>query len=77
MNFSYDYEQLIIEVKNDVSEGLLTMDGLFHVVRGSAIFRDYCPIIDYYYSHDIPNEEYETIQVSKALKEMIQYNQLI
>jgi len=55
-NFSYDYEELLNELKGDLSEGLITTQDKIKIVRGQSIAPGYYPIIDYYYLHYQPKE---------------------
>ena len=77
MNFSYDYEELIKELKSDLTEGLILLNDKIKIVRGRKVANHYYPIIDYYYDDNEPDEEYEEVQVSKALEEMEYHNQII
>ncbi|ERM18910.1 hypothetical protein [Brevibacillus laterosporus] len=77
MNFSYDYEELIEELKSDLTEGLISMGDKIKIVRGQKVANHYYPIIDYYYDDNEPDEKYEEIQVSKVLEEMEYYDQII
>lgn len=77
MNFSYDYEEFIEEIKRDLSEGLITLSDSIKIVRGKLVEYNYRPIIDYYYEENKPDEEYEVMQVSKVLDEMVYYNKII
>lgn len=77
MNFSYDYEELIEEMKSDLREGLISLNDKIKIVRGQKIANRYYPIIDYYYDDNEPDEKYEEMQVSKALEEMEFYDRVI
>lgn len=77
MNFSYDYEELIKELKSDLTEGLILLNDKIKIVRGRKVANHYYPIIDYYYDDNELDEEYEEVQVSKALEEMEYHNQII
>ncbi|SFU89568.1 hypothetical protein [Butyrivibrio sp. M55] len=51
MNVSYDYSELIMELKSDVAEGLLDTSSIINIVRapGSKLMGvNYIPIVDYY-----------------------------
>lgn len=53
LNFSYDYSELIEEIKQELEEGLLKNDTLINIVRSDEGFQInpdsvYYPIIDYY-----------------------------
>lgn len=49
-HFSYDYSKILAEIKEDIAEGILSMNDSINVVRGDKIIGDYRPIIDYYYT---------------------------
>ena len=54
-NYSYDYEELIQELKNDIEEGAISPWNIIKIVRNkdSVIDEiDYKPIIDYYLPKD-------------------------
>lgn len=69
MNILYDYEGLLKELKSDLAEGLIEMDGMIKVVRDKKASESQ-PIIDYYYYDNEPREDYEEIEVAEVLKEM-------
>lgn len=69
MNISYDYEGLLNELKSDLTEGLIELNGMMKVVRDKKV-SGYQPIIDYYYDNNDPREDYEDIEVAEVLKEM-------
>ena len=51
MNVSYDYSELIMELKSDVAEGLLDTSSIINIVRKpNPKFKEinYNPIVDYY-----------------------------
>lgn len=77
MNFSYDYEELISEVKGDLAEGLIAPDDILKIVRGPKVGPDYYPIIDYYYDDNKPNEFYTEMTVSEVLEEMEYMDKII
>ena len=77
MNFSYDYSELIDEIKSDLSEGLINLSDTIKVIRSHKItYEDYRPIIDYYYDDDQPKEEYQPMLVETVLSEMEFRNQI-
>jgi hypothetical protein len=76
MNISYDYEGLLNELKGDLTEGLIEMDGMIKVVRDKKV-SGYQPIIDYYYDNNDPREDYEEMEVSEVLKEMEKYSRIV
>ncbi|MCR8966150.1 hypothetical protein O0550_23695 [Brevibacillus halotolerans] len=67
MNFSYDYEELIEELKSDLTEGLTSMGDKIKIVRGQKVANHYYPIIDYYYDDNEPDEKYE-VKFQRFLK---------
>lgn len=44
MNISYDYEQLLQELKSDLAEGLIRENDVIFIVRGSEV-SGYYPIM--------------------------------
>lgn len=83
---SYDYNDLLGELKQDIKEfGWKREDTLF-IVRGQEIVHThfltktskvYAPIIDYYYGSDIISEPVIKTNVGKVLKEMNTMNEMI
>ncbi|MDO4976008.1 MAG: hypothetical protein Q4E53_01985 [Eubacteriales bacterium] len=60
------YEQLLLEINEEVNEGGLTLKNTIQILRDSKpIFQDYCPIIDWYYDALTMEEE-----LSVSLEEM-------
>ena len=53
MKISYNYEEMIQELKEDVSDGVLLLTDAIQILRSDyAIDNDgYKPIIDWYYNH--------------------------
>lgn len=52
MNVSYDYSELIMELKSDVAEGLLDTSSIISIVREpnpKLKGVNYIPIVDYYF----------------------------
>jgi len=50
MRFSYDYEELINELKSDLEEGLIKESSIIGIVREEdERLQGYKPIVDYYY----------------------------
>jgi hypothetical protein len=76
MNISYDYEGLLNELKDDLAEGLIELNGMMKVVRDKKV-SGYQPIIDYYYDNNDPREDYEEMEVSEVLKEMEKYSRIV
>jgi|SRR5690554_5630838 len=53
--YSYDYEDLIREIEEELNEGSLTLDSTVQVLRNKEFrFKNlgYFPIVDWYYNHD-------------------------
>lgn len=76
--FSYDYSELIEEIKTDMLEGLL--DEYIYIVRGDFIEAiGTSPIIDYYYSVDEIEEGIvaEKVRTSDVLVELEFFNRII
>lgn len=76
LNISYDYEDLINEIKQDLDEGLLKEDQVISIERGfnkglSEI--GYAPIIDYWYERVSGKED---AKVSSILEEMKKFNSI-
>ena len=51
MKISYDYHELIKELKGEVNEGILTLNDEIQILRGTPRNK-YQPIIDWYYNHN-------------------------
>lgn len=78
MHYSYDYSDLLDELKNDIEEGLITLQSDIKVVRNdTSTFNNYYPVIDYYYFDNETEEEYEVVKVEKVIEEMEYYNKII
>jgi hypothetical protein len=55
LRLSYDYEDLILELKEDLEDGIVKPESVIYVVRGSLTELSrigYKPIIDYYLKND-------------------------
>lgn len=74
---SYDYSELIDEIKADIEEGLL--DEYISVVRGDFIEElGAGPVIDYYSSEEIEEGDIaEKVRTTALLAELEFYNQII
>ena len=87
---SYDYSDLISELSEELSDGILSLDDTIQILRADEeITRYYRPIIDWYYSdermvshpdkvqyeHDKP--KLISITVVDCLNEMERWNALI
>ncbi|HFU3963993.1 TPA: hypothetical protein ACGO2U_001992 [Streptococcus suis] len=76
--FSYDYTELIEEIKTDMLEGLL--DEYIYIVRGDFIEAiGTSPVIDYYYSpEEIEDGDVaEKVRTTALLVELELYNKII
>lgn len=76
--FSYDYSELLGELKSDAAEGLT--DDYIYIVRGDYIEAiGYSPIIDYYYTAEEIEEGdvAEKVLTSSAIAEMEKWNEII
>ncbi|HFI0084985.1 TPA: hypothetical protein ACGORA_000375 [Streptococcus suis] len=76
--FSYDYTELIEEIKTDMLEGLL--DEYIYIVRGNFIEAiGTSPVIDYYYSpEEIEDGDVaEKVRTTALLVELELYNKII
>lgn len=49
MKLSYDYEELIQEIKEEIADGILKLTDDIQVLRTDEFNVDYKPIIDWYY----------------------------
>lgn len=78
MKLSYDYDDLIDEVKSDIADGQLELLEEVTIVRSKKpIFNDYYPIVDYYYPEDETDEDFEKVLVKDVLIEMEEWNRII
>lgn len=78
MRVSYDYEEFIEELKQEISDGILLPTDNIQVLRADReIDRGYRPIIDWYYSDEIMvedlkidiDDEEEEIEEKQGIKE--------
>lgn len=76
MKVSYDYTNLLKELKNDLYEGLISSNDVIKVVRGDSV-SNYCPIIDYYYNDEELKEKYEELTVATVIAEMDRLNKIL
>lgn len=84
MRLSYDYNDLIHELHNDVKKGRLDGQGLVRVEREEVIIDEmkaYSPVIDYFYDTDNLDEleevnlfRIQTINVSELMIELLVMN---
>lgn len=49
IKYSYDYENLIQEMNEELEDGILTQDSIVYVERGEPVGDGYKPIIDWWY----------------------------
>lgn len=57
----FSYKDLMNEINDEVTEGVLTPNDTIQVLRGEKpVFETYCPIIDWYYDAFTMKEEMET-----------------
>ncbi|MGK0554459.1 hypothetical protein [Macrococcus capreoli] len=88
MKVSYDYEDMINELKADIEEGLIDYEDTIRIERGETIIANttivegiaaYSPIIDYLFHGDkeIEGRTYEKMTVKGILFEMEHYNSSI
>lgn len=76
--FSYDYTELINELKEDIAEGL-TNDYIY-IVRGEYLEAiKYAPITDYYYEPEQIENGYiaEKVSTASVLAEMELFNNIL
>lgn len=76
INVSYDYEDLLSELRSDLSEGLIKINSLIGIERGSSerFYGSYAPIIDYFYN---PYEGKEVKTVKEVIDEMERLNSIL
>ncbi|RPF54720.1 hypothetical protein [Abyssicoccus albus] len=87
MNVSYDYSQLIDELKSDIDEGLIDPEEVIRVQRGETRLFDhfivdgigaYTPYVDYFFSSDDTSEiEVEEIKAKDFLEYMERMNKIM
>lgn len=71
MNISYDYDELLEELKSDIAEGLIE-ESLF-IVRGPEQL-GYKPIVDYFFGIEEVDELAELAKTKAVIKEMEEMN---
>ncbi|PKE39922.1 hypothetical protein [Macrococcoides caseolyticum] len=85
---SYDYEDMINELKADIEEGLIDYEDMIRIERGETQIATttlvegiaaYSPIIDYLFPEDeeIKGRTYEKMTVKGVLFEMEHYNKTL
>ncbi|WBF53831.1 hypothetical protein [Macrococcoides canis] len=88
MKLSYDYEDMIRELKADIEEGLIDYEDTIRIERGETRIATtsfvggigaYSPIIDYLFPEDeeIEGRTYEKMAVKGVLFEMEHYNKIL
>lgn len=71
--FSYDYSDMIKEIKADIEDGLVGKE--IYIVRGEYNeLLETCPIVDYYYASNESFTQVEKALTADVLKEMYQFN---
>ena len=50
--FSYDYTDMIQEIKEELEDKILRPDSVIQILRGTTTHSVYHPIIDWYYPED-------------------------
>lgn len=87
MKLSYDYEELLEELKADIEEGLIDLNGKIFIERETVIAHNsfvegsigaYSAIVDYYFpDDDIEGIDGEWMTVKGVLMEMEEINRII
>lgn len=88
VKISYDYEDMIQELRDDIDEGLIDIEGKIKIERGETQLAEsslvdgigaYSPIIDYLFPEDeeIAGRKYEEVAVKGVLYEMEHYNAIL
>lgn len=56
-----NYKELIAEINDEVTEGILALEDTLQVVREKTpVYENYCAVIDWYYDDFTMNEELNT-----------------
>lgn len=76
MKYSYNYEELLEEIKGDIDEGLIGKNESIRIEREKSL-SGYKPIIDYFFKEDKVEGVYEVVNVQDVIKEMEKYNKII
>lgn len=79
---SYDYNDLLAELKSDIAEFDVQRDDNLYIVRGEPVRYNeyiYVPIIDYYLEDDLSgiDEEVDIKKAYEVIDEMEEVNKLI
>lgn len=88
VKISYDYEDMIQELRDDIDEGLIDIEGKIKIERGETQLVEsslvegmgaYSPIIDYLFPDDeeIAGRNYEEVTVKGVLYEMEYHNAIL
>ncbi|MBC3797475.1 hypothetical protein [Acetobacterium tundrae] len=77
MKYSYDYEELIGDINEDIDAGIISPNDTLKVIRKrKAVSNNYHPIIDYYYSDNLPEQKHEVMLVKDVLQELVYHHML-
>ena len=76
MKECYDYEELLSEIRDDITKGLIEPDGIIFVARGEKVFGHYLPIIDYYYAVGESSELTQMMRGQDAISEMEKWDSI-
>lgn len=52
MNYSYDYSEFLVEFKEELEEGIITLDSSIQILRAAQSIEGYYPIVDWYYDDE-------------------------
>lgn len=79
IKYSWDYEDLIEEFKEELDDKTLTYDDEVYIVRGEKIEEwNYRPIIDWYYiDDDYGDDEVEKMRVFEVMAEMVMKDKIL
>lgn len=79
IKYSWDYEDLIEEFKEELDDKTLTYDDEVYIVRGEEIEEwNYRPIIDWYYiDDDYGDDEVEKMRVFEVMAEMVMKDKIL
>lgn len=60
-NKKIEYKELINEITEEVTEGIITMEDSIQILRDKEpVFENYCAILDWYYDEYTMNEDLNT-----------------
>ncbi len=77
MKTSYDYSDLLAELREEVQDRILTLNDNIKIVREDRNDTKYRPIIDWYYEDDKPDENFELKKLELVIYEMEEEDRLI